>query len=134
MANSKQTLVTWLRDAHAMERASVDALLNGAGLATRAAVVVGSVIDPATVGNQHIRAHANEGRLFRVVLCDALESRGVKCEVIVEKPLKAAAAKRLARTPAQIARIVVAFGNTLGKPWRGEEKAAAIAAWMAQTC
>ena len=43
----------------------------------KAGVVVGSVIDPATVGNQHIRAHANEGRLFRTVLEEALTRRGL---------------------------------------------------------
>src|SRR4051812_8368454 len=47
---------------------SVKALLIEAPGATRANLVVGSVIDPAKVGNQHIRAHANEGRLFRTVL------------------------------------------------------------------
>jgi len=39
-----------------------------------AALVVGSLIDPAKVGNPHIRAHALEGQLFRTVLAEALQS------------------------------------------------------------
>jgi len=41
----------------------------------RAALVVGSVLDPESIANPHIRAHALEGRLFRTVLEDALRSR-----------------------------------------------------------
>src|SRR5476651_107127 len=56
---------------------SVDALLEDACFAglrcRRAGLVVGSVIDPRTVGNPHIRAHASEGQLFRTVLADALQ-------------------------------------------------------------
>lgn len=97
----------------------------------RAALVVGSVIDPAQVGNLHIRAHANEGRLFRTVLEEALRSHGVDCAVIVEKQLAAKAAADLRRPSADITRAVAAFGKTLGGPWRADEKAAATAAWLA---
>ena len=111
---------------------SVDTLIDAVGLPARAraALVVGSVIDPATVGNQHIRAHANEGRLFRTVLEDALTRRGVRCSVTVEKQVAAAARETLGQSDAQIKRVLSAFGRTLGSPWRSEEKAAAIAAWM----
>jgi hypothetical protein len=97
----------------------------------RAALVVGSLIDPARVGNPHIRAHAHEGRLFRTVLEDALRAQRVDCDVIVEKQLSAHAAKALRRSPSVITRTVTAFGKTLGGPWRAEEKAAATAAWLA---
>jgi hypothetical protein len=96
----------------------------------RAGLVVGSVIDPATVANPHIRAHANEGRVFRVVLERALAARGVTCSVIVEKQLSETARKALTRTDGEIARTVAALGRTLGSPWRSEEKAAATAALM----
>src|SRR2546428_188068 len=43
-----------------------------AGHAIRAAaLVVGSVIDPARIANDHIRAHALEGALFRTALATA---------------------------------------------------------------
>ncbi len=109
---------------------SVAALLAGAD-AKRAGLVVGSVIDPATVGNQHIRAHAHEGRLFRTVLEDALTARGVSCSVVVEKVLAETARARLKRTEAEMKQMLTAFGRTLGSPWRSDEKAAAMAAWMA---
>src|SRR5438445_13474336 len=54
---------------------SIQELLDGGGLAGNscrgAALVVGSVIDPQQVHNPHIRAHAQEGRLFRTVVEDA---------------------------------------------------------------
>src|SRR6266487_5111663 len=51
----------------------------------RAALVVGSVIDPESIGNPHIRAHALEGRLFRTVLEAALQSRGIQCAIFTER-------------------------------------------------
>ena len=87
----------------------------------RAALVVGSVIDPESIGNPHIRAHAYEGQLFRTVLADALRANGVTCEVVVDKTLP--------HTPA-LAKLMTEFGRALGSPWRTDEKAAATAAWM----
>jgi len=112
---------------------SVDALLADpriAGRRCRAALVVGSVIDPARVGNLHIRAHASEGRLFRTVLQQALEARGVTCSVIVEKSLGAQAVKTVGRPQGQIKKVVGRLGEVIDGPWRAEEKAAATAAWM----
>lgn len=97
----------------------------------RAALVVGSVIDPLKIGNPHIRAHAREGMLFRTVVEDALRSRGIECDVIVEKQLATTATTGLRRPAAEIKRALAAFGKTLGGPWRAEEKAAATAAWLA---
>jgi hypothetical protein len=100
----------------------------------RAGLVVGSVIDPKTVGNLHIRAHANEGLLFRTVLEDALRSHGVGCDVIVEKTLTKRAPVDLGRSDREIKKLVDGFGRTLGNPWRAEEKAAATAAWIVLSC
>lgn len=105
---------------------SIDALLKDASLAGMrcrgAGLVVGSVIDPTRVGNLHIRAHASEGQLFRTVLSDALTSRGVACDVQVEKAMK--------KPDARAAKTIAALGKTLGGPWRAEEKAACAAAWQ----
>ena len=108
---------------------SIAALLKDTG-ATRAGLIVGSLIEPEKVGNPHIRAHASEGRLFRTVLEDALTSRGVRCEVIVEKKLPARSAEGLRRPAREIARTLDGFGKVLGSPWRADEKAAATAAWL----
>ena len=97
----------------------------------RAALVVGSVIDPQQVGNPHIRAHANEGRLFRTVVADALRSHGVACDVIVEKQLASTAVAGLRIPESAIKQKLTAFGKAVGGPWRADEKAAATAAWLA---
>jgi hypothetical protein len=114
---------------------SVEALLRDERLDGRscrgAGLVVGSVIDPSTVGNPHIRAHASEGQLFRSVLESALQARGITCEVIVEKQLAAKAAASLNRRDAEIRSVVATLGRALGGPWRADEKAASAAAWMA---
>jgi hypothetical protein len=96
----------------------------------RAALVVGSVIDPSRVGNPHIRAHASEGRLFRIVLEEALRSHSVECDVIVEKQLPARATADLGRSSRSVLTTLAAFGKALGSPWRADEKAAATAAWL----
>ena len=64
-------------------------------------------------------------------LTAAAKTAGVTCEVIVEKQLAAATARRLSRSPRDIARMIDGFGRTLGRPWRADEKAAAAAAWLA---
>ena len=94
--------------------------------------MVGSVIDPAKVGNPHIRAHASEGRLFRTVLESALQSHGIACEVIVEKQLAGEGGRRSeASAMKRSKRSFAAFGKALGGPWRADEKAASAAAWLA---
>ena len=114
---------------------SVAALLQDARVADRrcrgAGLVVGSVIDPARVGNLHIRAHASEGQLFRTVLLDALGARGIACAVIVDKTLAAEAAKRLCRSNAAIAGTIAALGKAVTGGWRADDKAACTAAWIA---
>jgi hypothetical protein len=120
------------RRLRAIERAagrSVAALVDGRFVG--ASIVVGSLIDPATVGNPHIRAHASEGRLFRTVLEEALRARGVECAVVVEKQLAADARGRLKLGDVAISRALAGFGKALGSPWRVDEKAAATGAWMA---
>ena len=121
-------LIKDVRDAKASPR-SVKALAERSDL--RAGLVVGSVIDPQQVGNPHIRAHANEGKLFRTVVENALKSHGITCDVIVEKQLAAKASAGLGRSDGEIKETLAALGKTIGGPWRAEEKAAATAAWLA---
>jgi hypothetical protein len=113
-------------------RQSVNALLADETLAgcRGAALVVGSVIDPETVGNPHIRAHASEGRLFRRALQSALQAHGIRCDVIVEKQLGARATAGLKRRNVDIARTLTRLGKDAGGPWRAEERAASTAAWL----
>ncbi len=102
-----------------------------AQLAVRgAALVVGSIVDPASLHNDHIRAHAHEGQLFRSALEDALRARNIRCQVLVEKTAYAAASSTLRKSPADAKRIIAGLGESHEGSWRAEEKLAALAAWM----
>jgi hypothetical protein len=106
--------------------------LRAAGMDPGAAgVVVGSLVDPGTIKNPHMHAHAAEGRLFFEAVAAALERRGLPPSVHAEKDLHADAARILRVTEGTLDRAVVAMGKAFGKPWRMEEKTAALAAWIA---
>ncbi len=94
-----------------------------------AALVVGSVIDPESIANPHIRAHACEGRLFRTVLERALSARGVRSRVLLERSAYAEAAAAIGQSPAVLKRKLLAMGRSVGRPWGANEKLAALAAW-----
>jgi hypothetical protein len=100
------------------------ASLRGAG------VIVGSLIDPETIGNAHIRIHAMEGRLFRMVVIDAAEKRGLKCTVRRERDLYADAGKALQKSEAAIRLTLSEIGRSVETGWRAEQKAAALGAWL----
>ena len=93
------------------------------------ALVVSSDADPARIANPHVRAHAGEGRLFREALETALRAQGLAPRVFLARALPERAARALGRGDRELAREVAALGAALGPPWRGEEKAAALAAW-----
>ncbi|PYP75494.1 MAG: hypothetical protein DMD25_12780 [Gemmatimonadetes bacterium] len=97
----------------------------------RVALVVGSLIDPARIGNDHIRAHALEGQLFRTALEGAARAARLRCTTLVERSLYATAASRLKRSPGALKRAVTDLGGACGGPWRADEKAATLAAWLA---
>jgi hypothetical protein len=95
-----------------------------------AAVVVGSLVDPASLHNEHIRAHGLEGQLFRTALEEALRSQSIPCTVLLEKTAYATAATALHKSTVQAKRIAANLGDSHDGAWRAEEKLAALAAWM----
>jgi hypothetical protein len=97
-----------------------------------AGLVVGSEIDPAKITNPHIRAHALEGRLFRTVLEDALQSHRVNCSLVAERDVYRRAAEALKQSEQVLKRSVTQLGKGLEGPWRADEKTAALAAWLAR--
>jgi hypothetical protein len=100
-----------------------------AGKLRGAGMIVGSLIDPSTIGNEHIRIHAMEGKLFREVLLDAAEQSGLRCGVWRERDVMAAARAALELSDASIAQALARCGAAR-KPWRTEQKRAALAAWL----
>jgi hypothetical protein len=95
-----------------------------------AALVVGSLVDPASLHNEHIRAHGLEGQLFRTALEDAFRLQSVPCTVLLEKTAYATAATALHKSAAQAKRIATNLGDSHDGAWRAEEKLATLAAWM----
>jgi len=95
----------------------------------RAAVVVASLTDPASIGNQHMRAHGSEGQLFRTVLVDGLERCGVTVRVVLEREVYELLGKARRRGPSEMKARVAALGEGVGR-WRAEQKVAAAAAWL----
>jgi hypothetical protein len=105
---------------------------NRAGYEVRGAgLVVGSLVDPATLHNEHIRAHGLEGQLFRTVLEDALGERGISTKVLLEKGAYMAASPGLGKSAAIAKRWIARLGDSQEGSWRAEEKLAALAAWVA---
>ena len=109
-------------------------VLQEGGAIKRAGMVVGSVIDPNSLGNPHVRVHALEGKLFRDVVAEALAAEGIECGVLVERDAYAKAAADVSATEQRLRTEIAALGQGRIKPWRSEEKLATLAArWQLET-
>ena len=97
----------------------------------RAALVVGSRIDPASIANPHIRAHAFEGRLFRSVLEKSLQTHRIRTDVLIERDAYREAIVILKQSNEHVRRMIQILGRDTEAPWRAEQKLAAVAAWFA---
>ena len=93
-------------------------------------VVGGSDADPARLGNPHVRAHAEEGKLYREALLDGARALGLGSATWAEKKVYAAATDVLGLSEDAIKGALAELGGGVGKPWRAEEKLAALAAWL----
>jgi hypothetical protein len=99
--------------------------------ATAAALVVRSDSDPSKLRNDHIRAHAAEGRLFREVLEAGAEACGLPHVTLLERLALGEASNALGRSPQELKHLIADLGKSVGSPWRADEKAACLAAWIA---
>jgi hypothetical protein len=95
-----------------------------------AGIVVGSLIDPERIANDHIRIHALEGRLFRGVVQDAAARNHLSCWIWRERDLYAAGTTVLKMPEVVLRARLAGLGREVGGPWRVEQKAAALAAWL----
>ncbi len=96
-----------------------------------AGIVGGSTVDPQTIPNDHIRAHAEEGRLFRVVIENALKLSRLKFSVTREKDLIDEGRKMLGISEPRLRTELAKMGKAVAGSWRAEEKSATLAALMA---
>ena len=100
----------------------------------RAALVVGSQIDPANIANPHIRAHALEGQLFRSAVEQTLEDYDICTDILLESDAYPSVAARLKQSSDDVTRTIQDLGRSApakGGPWRAEQKLAALAALFA---
>src|SRR5207247_7284 len=85
----------------------------------------------AAIGSPHIRAHAAEGVLFRRVLQAGAAANALYWSAFPERDFESFAAMSLGLAVAAARLRLAEFGQALGRPWRADEKAAAMAAWLA---
>jgi hypothetical protein len=112
-------------------RALYEQVSNAGYVVREVGLVVGSRIEPSQIKNDHIRAHALEGQLFRTALEEAARSLGWRSLVLVERSAYTEAASALGKPEGDLKRAVAELGRALAGSWRAEEKMAALAAWMA---
>jgi hypothetical protein len=86
--------------------------------------------DLARIGNNHIRAHAAEGVLFRRVLDLAAEANGLKRRTFPDRDFDALAATELGAKSVEVKQKILHLGRSVPAPWRADEKQAAMAAWL----
>jgi len=107
-----------------LERCARDGVtLRGVG------IVAGSLADPGRIANEHIRAHALEGLLFRSVLAERIQESMIPCRFLLERDLWAEAGRALGIPESDLKPIVAELGRGRASPWRADEKLAATAAW-----
>jgi hypothetical protein len=101
------------------------------GHRVRGAGVVGSPDRPLErIGNRHMRAHAAEGILFRRVLETAAARHHLQCRSFSDRGFEQQAASELGQSASQLQQTMAAIGHSAGRPWRADERAAAMAAWL----
>jgi hypothetical protein len=105
----------------AIERVAIDAVRAlGREFDVRAVGIVGAPERQLEkIGNEHIRAHAAEGVLFRHVLQVAADANKLRHRAFAEKSLPGGFASQLKD-----------LGRLAGAPWRADEKMAATAAML----
>jgi hypothetical protein len=86
--------------------------------------------DLARIGNNHIRAHAAEGVLFRSVLEFAAEKNGLPRRAFSDRDFATITKAELGQKYASVAQRIDDLRRSVSPPWRTDEKQAALAAWL----
>ena len=89
--------------------------------------------DPPKIGNPHLQAHADERRLFREATAAALDECGIDSIFLLEEQVTDKAATKIGVSATRLEQWLTEIGATAGRPWRTDEKTAAVAAWIALT-
>jgi hypothetical protein len=83
------------------------------------------------IGNFHIRAHAAEGILFRRVIETSAEKSKLNWLSFSDRDILQKAAAELDLPEEKVIKTLAALGKIVGRPWRQDERIAALAAWLA---
>lgn len=93
--------------------------------------MVASDPDLSNIGNDHVRAHAAEGLLFREALEESAARCGVDTLTLIERELWGQAEVALGVREGDLKQTVTALGKAVGRPWTALEKNATVAGWLA---
>ena len=127
----QQTLKTATANAARSIRGLMDQAWNSDYEVRAAVLVVGSNTNPASIRQAHVRAHALEGRLYREAVEGAVSQCGLASRVLVERDALARPEEVLGKPRAELKAAFISFAKEAGRPWRSQEKAAALAGWVA---
>jgi hypothetical protein len=127
----RQTLTTATTRAAEATRGLIDRAKHSGYDVNTAILVVGSNTNPASIRQPHVQAHALEGRLYREAVEAGLSQLGLRSRAIVEREVRATAQDTLDVPLAVLRQTLYDFGELAGRPWRVQDKSAALAAWMA---
>src|SRR5262245_965758 len=95
-----------------------------------AGIVVGSLTPPDAIRNDHIRIHALEGQLFRQVIEAGLLQSHLPSSLCRERDLYRQAVDVLRAPERDLRAMLTTLGKAVEGPWRLEQKAATLAAWL----
>ena len=115
-------------DVRRVARREVAALLAAIPTVDAAVIVGGSLIEPKSIVNPHIRVHAREGQLFRNVVARALRHARVKCEILSDRDLLAKVAAKLRWRESRLRDALTQAGRGRFRPWGRDEKLALLGA------
>jgi len=127
----RQTLKTATANAVRATRGLMDQARNSDYEVRGAVLVVGSDTNPASIRQPHVRAHALEGRLYREALEGAVSQCGLASRILVERDILTAPEEAVGKPRTELEAAFTTFAKEAGRPWRSQEKAAALAAWVA---
>jgi len=127
----RQTLKTATANAVRATRGLMDQARNSDYEVRAAVLVVGSDTNPASIRQPHVRAHALEGRLYREALEGAVSQCGLASRILVERDILTAPEEAVGKPRTELEAAFTTFAKEAGRPWRSQEKAAALAAWVA---
>jgi hypothetical protein len=119
--------------ARAWAERAVAALVAEAAPVAAGMTVGAGVLEPALerLLASHIQLHMAEGVLYREVVAEAVERRGLAMTRIHEKRALAETAARVGLSESQVRDAIAAKAIGAPAPWRQAEKHAALAAWAA---